>query len=145
MPYEIIATPSNYYKRILSTFSTTGSGYKLSLWGLSARGHDPNDPSIALAVDPSATVMPGGAPLYGPALIDEYRFQADYCAIYIGKLAAGEYSGDLSSVALFGEVTFQNSVDDPIVGTQFLAAVGNRPLISLVSADSAEFHISLFF
>ena len=145
MAYEVLAIPTNYAKQIIGTFGTTGSGYKVKYFGLSASGHDPNDPSIALAVDPSATVMPGGAPLYGPALIDEYRFQADYCPIYVYKLASGEYVGDVSSVALWAEVTHQDDPSDPPVGTQFLFAVGNRPLLSLVAIDDLEFDVTVFF
>jgi len=145
MAYECIAIPTNYYKQILSTFSITGSGYKLRYFGISASGHDPNDPSIALAVDPSATVMPGGAPLFGPELIDEYRFQADYCAVYVCKINEAEYIGDISSIALFGEITFQNDPADPLVGTQFLAAVCNRPLLSVISIDTPEFDVTILY
>lgn len=145
MAYEALCIPTNYYKQILSTFSTTGSGYKIKYFGISASGHDPNDPSIALAVDPSATVMPGGAPLFGPELIDEYKFQADYCAVYVARIEESEYIGDLSSIGLFAEVTAQLDPSDPPVGTQFLAAVYNRPLLSIISIDSPVFDCTIIF
>lgn len=147
MAFECIAIPTNETKRRKSFEDLYGTSFRVKYFGLSASGHNPTTPSVALVVDPSATTMPGGAPLFGPAPITGYRYLTDFCPSFICKLQAGEYQGYVSSIGLFAEIVYVDPSDPspPSVGYTFLYAVCNRPLVSLTNVDAPEFDVSLYF
>lgn len=147
MAYECFAIPTNECKLRESRMRAYGTSFRIKYFGVSDQGHDPNDPRVALAVDPSATTMPGGAPLFGPEPIDSVVWRSDFCETYICKILPGEYQGEISSIGLFAEIVYvdPSDPDPPTIGYQFLAAVCNRPLLVLTSNDSPEFDVSLFY
>jgi hypothetical protein len=147
MAYECIAIPTNEARRRRARSDTYGTSYAVKYFGLTAGGHDPLDSRVAIAVDPAATTMPGGAPLFGPEPIDGVIWKSDYCPAYQCRVLQGEYVGGVSSIGLWAEIVFvhPSDPDPPIVGYNFLYAVCNRPLLNLVSADAPEFHVTVFF
>jgi hypothetical protein len=145
--YEIIAIPTNEAKRRRARSDTYGTAYKVKYFAITAGGHDPNDPRVAIAVDPASTTMPGGAPLFGPEPIDGVVWKSDFCPAYRCRVESGEYTGGVSSVGIFAEVVYvdPSDPDPPALGYTFLFAVANRPLLNLVSADSVEFSLTVFY
>lgn len=147
MAYECIAIPTNEARRRRARSDTYGTSYIVKYFGLTAGGHDPLDSRIAIAVDPAATTMPGGAPLFGPELIDGVTWMSDFCPKYICRVQTGEFAGGVSSIGLWAEIVYidPSDPDPPLLGTVWLYAVCNRALLNLVSADSAEFGMTVFF
>lgn len=145
MAFESIAILTNEAKRRIGEGwnPNIGTCYQVKTFGVSAGGHDPNDPATALTPDPAATTMPGAPPIFTD-VIDEYELVADDCPVFVCRIEQGEVTGGISSVALFAEIV--DSVANPgEIGTVFLFAVYNRPLIILTGTDSVEFRISVFF
>lgn len=144
MAYTSIGLLTNEAKRRIAEMWMTGKSYQVKYFALSSGGHEETDPTIAKAIDPAATVMPGDPPIFGPEPIDEYRLVSDYCPVFVCKVQPGEVVGIVSSVALFAEIVYSPIVDDPELGTLFLFAVHNRPALIFTGIDSADFEINVF-
>jgi hypothetical protein len=147
MAYECIAIPTNEAKQRISLMTMYGTSFRVDYFGITDGGHNPSDPRTALAVDPSDPQMPGGAPLFGPELIDDKILRADYCPTFVCKILKGEYTGDMSSIGLFAEIVYvdPSDPDPPTLGYQFLYAVCNRPLLVLIGQDAPTFNVTVFF
>ena len=145
--YECIAIPTNEAKKYIARMRAYGTSYRFVSFGVNSGGHDPLDPRVSLAVDPTATVMPGGPPLFGPEPIDSITWRNDFCETYVCKILPGEYQGEVSSIGLWAEIVYLGPSDPlpPALGYQFLAAVCNRPLLVMTGVDSEEFDVTLFF
>jgi hypothetical protein len=139
---ESLAIITNEAKRRTAEMWATGKSFIVDSFKLSAGGHDPTDPTVPLAPDPSATTMPG-TPFLGPKLISSVELIADFCPRFICPVDEGEVSGSVSSVGLFGRIVYSPIVGDPELGDVFLFAVHNRPLLVL-AGDAAEFRIDVF-
>jgi len=146
MAFEALAVLTNEAKRRMAEVwnPNIGTCYRVKTFAVSAGGHDPNDPTTALTPDPSATTMPGAPPIFGPEPIDAYELVADDCPVYVCSIAQGEVTGGISTVALFAEIV--DSVANPgEIGTSFLFAVYNRPLLILTGTDDITFRLQVFF
>jgi hypothetical protein len=144
MAYSSIALLTNEAKRRIADMWMTGKSYQVKYFALSSGGHNPVDPTVAVAIDPSATVMPGDPPVFGPEPIDEITLVSDYCPVFSCRTKPGEVVGYVSSVALFAEIVYSSDPADPELGTTFLFAVHNRPAMIFTSIDSAEFDLNVF-
>ncbi|KKM84338.1 hypothetical protein LCGC14_1300190 [marine sediment metagenome] len=113
-----------------------GSSFQVKYFSISAGGHDPTDPTTALAADASAVAIPGVV-LFGPEAIDSITWESITCPTFVCTLDQGEYTGELSSVGLIAEFVYADASDPdpPLVGDQFLYAIYNRPRVSLTSTD----------
>ncbi len=147
MAFECIAIPTNEAKQRIALMTMYGTSFRVKYFGITDAGHDPNDPRIALAVDPADTQMPGGTPLFGPEPVDDYVLRSDYCPVYVCKILTGEYVGEMSSIGLFAEIVYvdPSDPDPPSLGYQFLYAVCNRPLLVLIGIDEPTFNVTVFF
>jgi hypothetical protein len=144
MAFSSIALLTNEAKRRIADMWMTGKSYQVKYFALSSGGHEPTDPTVAKAIDPSSTVMPGDPPLFGPEPIDEITLVSDYCPVFVCRVQAGEVVGYVSCVALFAEIVYSPDPADPELGTTFLFAVHNRPALIFTNIDSAEFAINVF-
>ncbi len=144
MAFESFAVLTNEAKRRIGEMWATGKSYKVKYFSLSSGGHDPVDPTIALAIDPAATEMPGVTVIFGPEPINGYEFTSDFCPVFLCRIETGEVIGSVSSIGLFAEVVYSPIPGDPEVGTTFLYAVHNRPLMVFTGTDSAEFRLNVF-
>lgn len=142
MAFESLAVVTNEAKRRIADMWVTGKSYKVNTFAISSGGHDPVDPTIALAIDPESTVMPGAPPIFGPEPIDSIEYVSDFCPVFICQLEPGEVTGVVSCVALFAEIVYPTT--DPEYGTSFLFAVHNRPQLVFTGTDSATFRINVF-
>jgi len=144
MAYESFAVLTNEAKRRIGEMWATGKSYQVKYFSLSSGGHDPTDPTIALAIDPASTDMPGTIVIFGPEPIDGYEWTSDFCPVFICRIETGEVVGSVSSVGLYAEIVYSPIPGDPEVGTRFLFAVHNRPLMVFTGIDSAEFRLNVF-
>jgi hypothetical protein len=143
MAYDSIAVITDEAKRRMGESWVTGKSFKVKYFSISSGGHNPLDPTVALAVDPTQTEMQG-AVLLGPAPIDGYEFSSDNCPIILCNVLPGEIIGAVSSLGLWAEVEYVPPGDPEPVGTRFLFAIHNRPLVVFTGSDSAEFRVNLF-
>lgn len=113
-----------------------GTSFQVKYFEISAGGHDPTDPTTALAADPAATSIPGTT-LFGPEAIDDITWESIICPIFQCVIEQGEYTGELSSVGLIAEFVYVDASDPdpPSVGEQFLYAIYNRSRVNLTSTD----------
>jgi len=143
MAYDSIAVITNEGKRRIGEMFVSGKSYKVSYFSITSGGHNPADPTVALAVDPNATDL-DGANLLGPKPIGSIEYVSDFCPVFVCPVIAGELIGSVSSIGLWAELVYVPPGDPEIPGTQFLFAIHNRPLIVFTGSDSAEFRISIF-
>lgn len=144
MALEGLAILTNEAKRRMVDMWEFGKSYQVKFFEVSAGGHDPTDPETAMAVDPAATEIPGGLALVGPEPIDGITRKSDDCPTFQCIIEPGELTGSISSVGLIAEIVFNGT--DPVaeIGTTFLFAVYNRPLLIVTGTDQVEFRISVF-
>jgi len=143
MAYDSIAVITDEAKRRIGEGWVTGKSFQVKYFSISNGGHSATDPTVALAVDPSLTTMPG-AVLFGPEPIDDYEWTSDNCPIFVCNVEAGEVIGSVSSLGLWGELVYVPPGDTEPVGTRFLFAIHNRPLVVFTGSDSAEFRVNVF-
>jgi len=143
MAYDSIAVLTNEAKRRIGEGWVTGKSFQVKYFSLSSGGHNPEDPTVSLAIDPTITAMQG-AVLFGPEPIDDYQWTSDNCPIFVCNVHAGEVIGAVSSLGLWAEVLCVPSGDPEPEGTRFLFAVHNRPLVVFTGSDSAEFRVNVF-
>lgn len=144
MAFTSIAVITNEAKRRIAEMWISGKSYQVKYFALTSGGHDPNDPTIALAIDPASTTMPGSPPFFGPEPIDSITLVSDFCPVFECVVKTGEVVGIVSSVGLFAEIVYSPTPGDPEVGTTFLFAVHNRPQVVFTPSDSAVFNINVF-
>ena len=141
MAYEAQAVVTNLAKEYTAQGWAYGTSFIVKWFQISDGGHDPNDITTALAVDPAATVMPGHPPDFGPEPIDSIEWESLTCPTFVCTINQGEFTGGLSSVALVAEITDvgiarpAGAPPAPTLGTSFLFCVYNRPLLILTATD----------
>ena len=142
MAFDSIALITNEAKRRTAESWITGKSYIVKYFSLAATGHDFLDPTVSLAIDPSATDI--GATVFGPEPIDAYEWVNDFCPIFIYNVQKNELTGPVSALGLWAETTCVPSGDPEPEGTLFLFAIHHRPLSVFTGSDSAEFRVSVF-
>ncbi len=143
MAFDSIAVLTDEAKRRIGEGWVTGKSFKVKYFSLSGGGHNPLDATVSLAVDPTLTAMQG-AVIFGPEPIDDFEYTSDNCPIAICNVLPGEVIGSVSSLGLWGEVEYVPPGDTEPVGTRFLFAIHNRPLVVFTGSDSAEFRVNVF-
>lgn len=136
MAYESKALVTNLAKQYTARCWAYGTSYRVKYFEFSAGGHDPSDDTTALAPDAGATIL-NGTVLFGPEAIDSLEWDSVTCPIFVCTIEQGEYAGDLSSIGLIAEFVYvdPSDPDPPVLGTQFLFAVYNRPRLILTASD----------
>lgn len=136
MAYESRALCTTLAKQHTARMWAYGTSFRVKYFEFSAGGHDPGDDTTALAPDPSATTLVGTI-LFGPEIIDSIEWDSITCPVFICTIEQGEYAGELSSIGLIAEFVYVDPTDPdpPVVGTQFLYAIYNRPRLILTSTD----------
>lgn len=142
MAYDSIALLTNEAKRRTAEGWVTGKSFRVRYFSLSATGHDFLDPTVSLAIDPSATDI--GATVFGPEPIDAFEWVSDYCPVFVCTAQKGEVTGPVSALGLWAELVYVPPGDPEPAGTQFLFAIHHRPLLILTGSDRAEFRVSVF-
>jgi len=141
MAYEAQISVTNIAKQYTAQGWAYGTSFIVKWFQISDGGHDPSDPTTALAVDPAATVMPGDPPTFGPEPIDDIEWQTISCPTFVCTINQGEYTGGLSSIALVAEIIDagisrpSGAPAAPSVGDTFLFGIYNRPLLIITATD----------
>jgi len=139
MAFEAFAVVTNEAKQRNGEMWAYGTAFIVKYFSISNGGHDPADPTFALAVDPAATTMPGAILFTDP--ITSITWYNDLCPTFVCTLHKGDLVGSMSSVALFAEIVYQGIARPagappvPALGYQFLYGVYNRPQLNLTATD----------
>lgn len=142
---SVIAAITQIGRNRIADMTISGRGFQIQEFVVGSGGHDPGDPTIALSPDPTVTVLPQQT--FGPKLLVENNppftgiLITPFCPQFTGVLDFTEANGELSNVGLIATIMYSPIPSDPLVGTQFLFAVGNRPLI--VKTDNDQFTLNI--
>lgn len=118
-----------------------GRSFTVTQFVTGSGGHDPGDPATALTPDPALTTLPGQS--FGPKPLTEKSLITPYCVEYVADLDNLEAVGLLSNIGLMATITYSPIPLDPLVGTTFLFAVGNFPLIVKTDAETRQITIQV--
>lgn len=141
----VIAAITNIGRNRIADMTISGRGFQITEFVVGSGGHDPGDPTVALSPDPTVTVLPDQT--FGPKLLVENNppftgvLVTPFCPQFTALLDFTEANGELSNVGLIGTIVYSPISGDPLVGSKFLFAVGNRPLI--VKTDNDQFTINI--
>lgn len=125
----------------------SGRGFQVKSFVVGNGGADLGDPTVALSPDPSVTVLPNQT--FGPKALQQNNppysgvLITPFCPQFTGLLDFSEANGPLSNVGLLAEIVYSPIPGDPLVGTTFLFALGNRPLITKTDSDQMTINITL--
>lgn len=139
MSLAIIASTTDKGRSALADLLQSGVAFTITDFVTGGGGHDSGDPQVALTPDPELTELSGQT--FGPKLLTDKILVTPYCTKYVCDLDFLEAVGSLSNVGLIATYTYSPLLNDPIVGTSFLFAIGNSPLI--VKTDSEQRTISV--
>lgn len=141
----IIAAVTDIGRVRLTDLLINGRGFIIDQYELGNGGHNPSDSTRALTPDLGVTVLPGLK--YGPINITSSAIIGAYCPEFYIVVGPSDYVGEISNIGLVGTVNYVPSGIDPspAVGTKFLFAVGNRPLLNKTAVDTFEANIAIQF
>jgi hypothetical protein len=144
---SVIATVTDIGRNRLADMTISGRGFQIVSFVVGSGGHDPNDPTIALTPDPTVSTLPSQT--FGPKLLVQNNppytgvLVSEFCPQFTALLDYTEANGELSNIGLIAEIVFSEIPSDPLVGSPFLFAVGNRPLITKTDNDQMTINITL--
>lgn len=121
--------------------AVAGVGFKVVDFQIGTEGHDPSDPSIALAVDTTLTALPGQV---FEDTIDSSGFLNPTCPQWTCVIETGELIGqDISSIMLVAEVLSVGTATDVNVGDRIPYLMANYPREPKSSGKKLTFTIGL--
>jgi len=141
MAQAIIATITDIARSKFADMLITGRSFTITDFVTGEGGHDTGDPAIALTPDPTVTSLPLQS--FGPKAIASKTLISPFCVEYLCGLDALEAVGPLSNVGLIARFTYSPIVGDPLVGTTFLFAVANFPLVVKTDAETRSISIQV--
>lgn len=118
-----------------------GRAFTVTQFITGSGGHDPGDPATALTPDPALSTLPEQS--FGPKTLADKSLTTPFCVRYVAELDNLEAVGLLSNIGLVAQITFSPIPLDPLVGTTFLFAVGNFPLIVKTDAETRTITIQV--
>lgn len=144
---SIIAAVTQIGRNRIADMTVSGRGFQIVKFVVGSGGHDPGDPNIALSPDPTVTTLPDQT--FGPKLLVQNNppftgvLITPFCPQFTATLDFTEANGELSNIGLIARIVYSPIGGDPLVGSEFLFAVGNRPLIVKTDNDQFEINITL--
>lgn len=145
----ILATLSDICRQRYAQQLMNGYGFIVESFAVGSGGHDPANPTNALAPDPTLTSLPLQS--FGPKALYKKELISLFSPRFTGVLEASEAIGPLSNVALYARMIytplptdpFTNNPADPLYNTTFLFALGNYPLRTKTSGEILEIIITI--
>ncbi len=125
MAFETRALVSDEGRRRTAEMLTTGKSFQIIGFTLGNAGHDPLDPTTALAPDPAITECP--AVVFGPKAVASFTYANDYCPVWECVVDFGEGVTLFSSICLLAQIVYSPVPSDPELNTTFLYAVAQFP------------------
>jgi len=143
MAQAIVASLTDLARSKFADMLQMGRAFTVTDFVTGENGHDPGDPAVALTPDPTVTTLPGQT--FGPKSIASKTLVSPFCDSYLCHLDFLDAVGPLSNIGLIATFTYSPILGDPLVGTSFLMAIGNQPLIVKTDALSLDFDIQINF
>lgn len=125
MAFEIKALLTDEARRRTSEMWATGKAFQVVGFTLGNAGHDPLDPTTALAPEPGATEV--ASPVFGPKAVSGFTFANDFCPVWECLVDYGEGVTLFSSVGLLAQIIASPVPSDPELNTTFLFALAHFP------------------
>lgn len=144
MALTVIASLTDVGRNRLAQQLISGKSFLVNQFSVNSAGHDPSSPTIALTPDTTATVCPGGAPLFTDDIASSTLLNA-FCPQFECVIPLGAGIGSISNLCLFGHVVYSPIPNDPDIGSSFLFAIGNFPLKVKTAADTLTMVVSIQF
>jgi len=141
MAQAIIATITDTARSKFAEMLQMGRSFTITEFVTGEGGHDTGDPAIALTPDPTATILPLQS--FGPKTITSKLLISPFCVEYLTNLDPLEAVGPLSNVGLIARFTYSPIGGDPLLGTSFLFAIANFPLIVKTDAEARAISVQV--
>jgi hypothetical protein len=141
MAQAIIATITDTARSKFAEMLQMGRSFTITDFVTGEGGHDTGDPAIALTPDPTATILPLQS--FGPKTITSKTLISPFCVEYLTSLDSLEAVGPLSNVGLIARFTYSPIGGDPLIGTSFLFAIANFPLIVKTDAEARAISVQV--
>lgn len=125
MAFEVKALLTDEARRRTAESWATGKSFQVVGFALGNAGHDPLDPTTALAPDPSLEDCQ--AVVFGPKALAGFTYANDSCPVFECLLDFGEAVTLFSSVCLLAQIVYSPIPGDPELNDTFLFAVANFP------------------
>jgi hypothetical protein len=125
MAFEIKALITDQARRRTAESWATGKGFQIVGFSLGNAGHDPLDPTTALAPDPGQEEC--SATVFGPKATSSFTFANDFCPVFECLLDYGEAVTLFSSICLIAQIVYSPVPGDPELNETFVFAVANFP------------------
>jgi len=142
---SVIAAVTEEASRRIADMTISGRGFQVIKFVVGSGGVDPGDESVPLTPDVEATTLPqqtfGPKALVEPTPGETGILISPLCPQFLGLLDFNEANGAISNVGLIAVIN--HPPGDPLVGTEFLFAIGNRPQIIKSDADQLQLTITL--
>ena len=143
MALSVIAVVTDTARQKLADMLISGKSFQVTHFTTGNGGHDPGNPTIALTPDPTVIELPSRT--FGPKVLNDAQLISAFCPRFEGILENTEAVGELSNVGLIATMIYSPIPADPVIGTQFLFAVGNFPLKVKTDTDELTIRITLQF
>lgn len=125
MAFEVKALLTDEARQRKAEEDATGRSFKVVGFALGNAGHDPLDPTTALAPDPSQVDCLNV--VFGPKAVASFTFANNFCPVWECVVDFGEGVTLFSSICLIAQIVYSPIPDDPELNTTFLYAVCNFP------------------
>lgn len=143
MAQAIIATITDTARSQFANMLAVGRAFTVTDFVTGNGGVDMSDPANALSPDPTATVLPNQS--FGPAAISSKSLISPFCVQYVCNLGYSDAVGPLSNLGLIATYIYSPIPGDPLIGTTFLFAVANYPLIIKNDAEQRSYFVNVQF
>ena len=142
MSQTVTAAITDIARAQFANMLAVGRSFSVTQFVTGSGGHD-SDPSVALTPDPTVLSLPLQS--FGPALITNKTLITPYCVQYTCNLGNLDAVGPLSNVGLLATIIYSPIVGDTLVGTTFLFAIGNTPLVEKTDVETRQINIQVQF
>ena len=134
MAFEIRSLITDEGRRRTAEMWAVGKSFAIIGFYLGNAGHDPLDPTTALAPDPATTDCP--SVVFGPKATANFTYANDYCPVWECVVDFGEGVTLFSSICLLAQIVYSPIPSDPELNTTFIFAVSNFPQRPKLDSES---------
>lgn len=140
---DILALVTTQGKARLADMLVTGKSFKINVFKLGDGGYDTLDPTLPITPDPSRTDVYGTPGGVLTKAISSVGLQSPTCPVFTCIAAAGEGTGPIGSIGLYGTIVYSPISGDPEIGTTFLFALATMPLKVKVPLEVFTFNVGI--
>jgi hypothetical protein len=123
--FEIKALLTDLARQKMAESMATGKSFRVVGFALGNAGHDPLDPTTALAPDPGLEDCQ--SVVFGPKGISSFTYANNACPVFECFLDYGEAVTLFSSICLIAQIVYSPIPNDPELNETFLFAVATFP------------------